>query len=270
MPAAGDDLREHLIAPFAPSSSSDPLSSQPTGSIASTSSRPDTPRVHKPVNRRAEASSNSSMEIDHPTEPVTRTSARAEDAGTALPLEIDVNAFLATYQAEHDALMQERYHEEVKGPPAKKSKTNDASATPQPVAEKTSDESAKPQPIAVGARSSKYTILLFQRCQTLAIPLPQFTYKQNYTKWLVSVSFSGLDDVEELQNLEEDGKFNSKQEAKEAASKTALAVLEKLVGEGRVTSAKKPKGQPALPKEKEEPGENFVGKLLGTYHPRLG
>ena len=264
MPAAGDDLREHLIAPFASSSSSNPLSSQSSGSIASTSSRPDTPRVHKPVNRKA-VDSNSNMEIDYPTEPAARTSAHAEVTETALPLEMDMSDFLATYQAEHDALMQGC--EEVKGPPAKKSKTDNESATPQSVAVKTSNESAKPQPIAVGARSSKHTILLFQRCQALAIPLPQFTYKQNYTKWVVSVSFSGLDHVGELQNLEQDGKFNSKQEAKEAASKTALAVLEELVKEGRVTSAKKPKGQPGVPKEKEEPGENFVGKLLGTCYP---
>ena len=247
MPAAGDDLREHLIAPFASSSFSNPLSSQPTGSIASTSSRSDPPRVHGSVNRKAVASSNSDMEIDYPTEPLAKTSAHAEGAGTALPLEMDVNEFLASCQAEHDALMQDR--EEVKGPPMKKSKTSDTSATPQPV--------------VVGARSSKHTILLFQRCQALAIPLPLFTYKQSYTKWAVSVSFSGLDDIEELQNLEEDGKFNSKQEAKEAASKSALAILEKLVEEGRITSAKKRKGQPALPKEKAEPGENFVGQLLG-------
>ena len=253
MPAAGDDLREHLIAPFASSSSSNPVLSHLTRSFASTSSRPDTPRDHKSVNRKAVASSNSNMEIDYPTEPVAKTSAHAEDAGTAMPLEMDVNEFLTTYQAEHDALMQER--EEVKGPPEKKPKTNNVSATPQPV--------------AVGARSSKHIILLFQRCQALAIPQPLFTYKQSYTKWVVSVSLPGLDHVEELQNLEEDGKFNSKQEAKEAASKSALAILEQLVEEGRVASAKKLKGQPALPKEKEEPGENFVGRLLGTYHPWL-
>jgi hypothetical protein len=68
-------------------------------------------------------------------------------------------------------------------------------------------------------------------------------------------------------------RFNSKQEAKEAVSKSALAVLERLVEEGRVTKAgkaKKPKGEPGQQQSKEEEsGENFVGQLLGTHTPLI-
>ncbi|KAJ4375476.1 hypothetical protein N0V86_007007 [Didymella sp. IMI 355093] len=121
------------------------------------------------------------------------------------------------------------------------------------------------QPVAVGAKSSQHTVKLHELHQKLAIPQPVFTYTgDGVTKFAVEVNFPGLVDAEELQGLKEEGRFNSKQEAKEASSKSALAVLERLVEEGRINKAKKPKGEPTQqqPTEWEELGENFVGQLL--------
>lgn len=194
------------------------------------------------------------MEVDYATHPSTLASAHAGDAPVTVPMAglMSLDDFLTANQEDHDAFMAAR---EANARPAKKSKT---------------DPSTPVQPVAVGARSSKHTILLHERYQTLAIPQPVFTYQgDSVTKFSVEVSFPGLANAEELQDLKEEGPFNSKQEAKEAASKSALAILERLVEEGRVTmagKAKRSKGEPAQQQSKgtEEPGENFVGQLLGT------
>ncbi|KAE8823390.1 hypothetical protein HRS9139_09799 [Pyrenophora teres f. teres] len=125
-------------------------------------------------------------------------------------------------------------------------------------------------PIAVGARSSKNTILLHEKYQALGIPQPEFTYGGSSTEgWNVSVSFPGLQGVEELQGLGVNRMFNSKQEAKEAVSEKALAVLEELEREGRVTgdrnkTKKSNAGNTAAATlvEDEEPDENWIGQLL--------
>ncbi|UPX13096.1 uncharacterized protein EKO05_0003623 [Ascochyta rabiei] len=195
------------------------------------------------------------MEVDFPTQPtrLASTHAGGDTIITAPPDDVySLDDFLATHQAEHDARAAAREAADV--PLVKKSKQ--------------SHSSIPPHPVAVGARSSKHTILLHEKYQALAIPQPEFTYGgSSDTRWTVEVSFPGLANAEELQGLKQDGRFNSKQEAKEAASKTALAILEQLEQAGRVTKAgkaKKPKGEPAChaPKEKEEPGENYVGQLL--------
>lgn len=197
------------------------------------------------------------MEVDHLTQPDRLASTHAGvDATITAPLDgvYSLDDFLATHQTDHDAHVAAL--EAAKAPPAKKSKLSN---NPTPL-----------QPVAVGARSSKHTILLHEKYQALAIPQPEFTFEgDGVTKFTVEVSFPGLADAEELQGLKEEGRFNSKQEAKEAASKTALAVLEELERAGRVTKAgkaKKPKGEPAChqPEEREELGENYVGRLLGT------
>ncbi|KAJ8105086.1 hypothetical protein OPT61_g10392 [Boeremia exigua] len=248
MPAAGDDLREYLVVPLNPSaSSSHPLSSRGFSASLNPELRPDTPRFHKSAGHRARSGN---MEINYQPQPAPLASAHAADT----PMEgiMSLDDFLTTTQAAHDAHMAARGA--VQAPPAKKAKT--------------SKNPAQPQPVAVGARSSKYTILLHEKYQALAIPQPMFTFNGNsVTRWAVEVSFPGLDNAEELQGVKADGRFNSKQEAKEAASKTALAILERLVEEGRIVragKAKKPKGEPTQqqPKEKEEPGENYVGQLL--------
>ena len=195
------------------------------------------------------------MEVDYPSQPSTLTSAHTGNASVTVPIDgvMSLDDFLSTHQADHDAHVAAR--EAAKAPPAKKPKT--------------SEDLTPPQPVAVGARSSKFTILLHEKYQALAIPQPVFTFNGNgVTGWAVEVSFPGLPNAEELQSLQEEGRFNSKQEAKEAASKTALTILERLVEQGRVAKAgkaKKPKGEPAQQqsKEKEESGENFVGQLLG-------
>ncbi|KAF1923663.1 uncharacterized protein M421DRAFT_425555 [Didymella exigua CBS 183.55] len=251
MPAAGDDLRKYLIVPPASSSSS---SSSHLNQLASTQlapdSRPDTPRLHKLANRKTESIN---MEVGHGAHPSTVSSAHIGYDAVTEPVGgvMTIDDFLSANQEDHDAFMAAR--EKANALPTKKSKTK--SSTPV-------------QPVAVGTRSSEHTVRLHDLYQKLAIPQPVFMYEgDSITKFTVEISFPGLANAEELQGLKEEGRFNSKQEAKEASSKSALAILERLVEEGRVTNAgktKKPKGESAqqLPKEKEEPGENFVGQLL--------
>ncbi|KAF2623034.1 hypothetical protein BU25DRAFT_494675 [Macroventuria anomochaeta] len=195
------------------------------------------------------------MEANYASQPNSLTSAHAGGyATTTAPLDgvFSLDEFLSNNQAIHDALVAAR--EAAETPPAKKSKK--------------SNNASQPQPVVVGARSSKYTILLHEKYQALAIPQPVFTFGgDSVTRWTVEISFPGLANADELQGLKEEGRFNSKQEAKNAASKTALTILERLEQEGRVTKAgktKKPNGEPAQqqPKQKEEPDENFVGQLL--------
>ncbi|KAF1355963.1 hypothetical protein EJ07DRAFT_130073 [Lizonia empirigonia] len=202
------------------------------------------------------------MEVDFLTQHTTPAPAHAGgDATIAAPLEgvFSLDDFLATHPAAHDAHTAAHdahtaAHEAANAPLGKKSITV-SNLSPF-------------QPIAVGARSSRDTILLHEKCQALAIPQPVFTIgPSGATRWTVEVNFPGLVNAEELQSLKENGCFSSKQEAKEAASKTALAILEELEQAGRITNpgrAKKPKGEPGYqqPIEREEPGENYVGQLL--------
>lgn len=250
MSAAGDDLRESLIIP--PASSSSSFSShfnQFASSQFAPTLGPDTAQAAKP---KAEITD---MEVDYPPRPSTIPSAHAGDAVT-VPMDgvMSLDDFLSANQEDHDAFMAAR--EEASAPLAKKSKTK---------------SSIPVQAIAVGARSSQHTVRLHDLHQKLAIPQPVFTYIGNsVTKFTVEISFPGLADADELQGLKEEGRFNSKQEAKEASCKSALPILERLVEEGRITNAgkaKKPSSDPAhqQPSEKEEPGENFVGQLLGMH-----
>ncbi|RMZ73759.1 double-stranded rna-binding [Pyrenophora seminiperda CCB06] len=127
-------------------------------------------------------------------------------------------------------------------------------------------------PIAVGARSSKYTILLHEKYQALGIPQPLFTFAGGSSEgWSAKVSFPGLQDAEELQGIGGEKKYNSKQEVKEAVSETAVAVLEELESKGRVKGERKKKksggsgGNGAVELvdgEEKEVGENWVGQLL--------
>jgi hypothetical protein len=160
--------------------------------------------------------------------------------------------------------------------PSKKVKQNNASNAFNP------NNTTPLTPVAVGSRSSKHTILLHEKYQALALPQPFFAYAGgSETGWTVSVSFPGLKDVEgedleELQGFkmldgEESKRFNSKQEAKEALSKKALEVLEALEDEGRIKKAEKARKKSVAGqvqqqvKEEKEPGENYVGQLLGMF-----
>ncbi|KAI4957876.1 hypothetical protein J4E86_005016 [Alternaria arbusti] len=183
------------------------------------------------------------------------------DASTPLDGVISMDDFMIQNKHAHEAQkLVQKPKQTTSAPPSKKAKTPNQKPTPL-------------VPVAVGARSSRHTILLHEKYQALGIPQPLFTYGGgSETGWTVSVSFPGLDDTEELQGLkfEEERKFNSKQEAKEAMSQKALGVLEELEKEGRVKKGgkgKKKKGGnegnegegKAVEKGKEE---NYVGKLL--------
>lgn len=191
------------------------------------------------------------MRVGYATHPGKVESVTGNDP-IAVPMAgvMSLEDFLSANQEDHNAFLATRG--EANARPSKKSKT-------QP--------SGPIQPVAVGARSSKHTILLHEQYQALAIPQPVFTYQgDGVTKFSVEVSFPGLSNAEELQGLKAEGRFNSKQEAKEAVCKSALAILERLVEEGRITKAGKAKKVQGQPKE-EKAGENFVGRLLGTNSP---
>ncbi|EUC30829.1 hypothetical protein COCCADRAFT_39006 [Bipolaris zeicola 26-R-13] len=167
---------------------------------------------------------------------------------------LSMDDFMKQNQDEHQAQREARYATTV--PPAKKAKSSE-NATPL-------------TPVAVGARSSKHTILLHEKYQALGIQQPLFTYEgSSSSSWAARVSFPGLEDVEELQGLSGDKGFNSKQEAKEALSEKAFAVLEEMERQGRVKKAGKTRKKSVGGQLEEqqnlterEPVENYVGKLL--------
>lgn len=140
-------------------------------------------------------------------------------------------------------------------------------ATPAAKKLKIAPDAKSLTPVAVGARTSKYTILLHETYQALGLPPPSFAYSGGSSQgWTVELSFPSLD-IEALQGLKEDGFFNSKQEAKEAISKTALAIVEQMQAEGKIRkSGKERRAERGEQQEKvmKEPGPNYVGQLLGT------
>ncbi|KAF1851300.1 uncharacterized protein K460DRAFT_373336 [Cucurbitaria berberidis CBS 394.84] len=197
------------------------------------------------------------MEIDYPSQQDTLPSSHAavdiSDHGV-----YKLDDFLSAHKAEHDAQILAR-------------EAANAAKHVLPRSKKVmADENVAPlMPVAVGARSSKHTIILHEKYQALGIPQPVFTYGGgSESGWTVEVSFPGID-VEELQGLCEERKFNSKQEAKEALCKRALEVLEEMEERGRITKAEKGKKQtgadgpvPQQEKKVKEPGPNYLGQLL--------
>jgi hypothetical protein len=114
------------------------------------------------------------------------------------------------------------------------------------------------------ARTSMYTVALYHRNQKIGAPQPLFTYAgSSDSGWTAKVSFPGLD-VQEIQELQNEGRYSSKQEAKEALSKIALETLEIAAKEGKPEKFSKSKGpvQEELVK-KSEPSLNYIGQLLG-------
>ncbi|USP79228.1 hypothetical protein yc1106_06502 [Curvularia clavata] len=276
MSAPGDDLRKHLIIPASRPiftspvedlkkhliiPSSRPLASSPSFSntgpapTASSAFLNFNPRVETEDDRskahRGSDEAESNMEIDTPTQPPVFASAHDEQKTTAraapptgiFSMEEFMKQNLEKHQAQREAMRAT--------PPAKKAKTS---------------ENASPAPVAVGARSSKYTILLHEKYQGLNIPQPLFTYEGGSgSGWNVSVSFPGLENAEELQGLTDSKQYNSKQEAKEALSQKAFTILEELEKEGRVTKtakARKKIDNGIQIVERQQPEENYVGKLL--------
>jgi len=174
--------------------------------------------------------------------------------------------FLAKHKAEHDARQEAAL--------AAKNHAAEPTQLAPPAAKKVriAADAASLAPVAVGARSSQHIVLLHEKVQALALPLPSFVYSGGTCQgWTVELSFPCLD-VQELQGLKEDAVFNSKQEAKEAASKTALAILEQLQEQGRIGKSRKDKHSSEWGVRQEmgmkEPGPNYIGQLLGTpFHP---
>lgn len=128
------------------------------------------------------------------------------------------------------------------------------------------------QPIAVGARSSDHTVTLHDKLQKLGIAQPVFEYSQRGdVGWTVEASLS-VTGVEELRaEFEEEGIFNSKQEAKEAICKRILEFVVALENEGKVKKPEKAKkrnvsaAQQEVQGEDKEPFQNYVGQLLGAF-----
>ena len=265
MSASGEDLKKYLIVPSSSSFSFTSSSSSPTAP----STKPifsgfgiDSEYRCAHAQGTYDKAEKQKMEIDTPMPLPVFNSPHAEEnvRASAVPLDgvFSMEDFMKQHEDEHQAQLLAREAKQT-APPAKKIKT---------------DENAAPlTPIAVGARSSKYTILLHEKYQALGIPQPLFTYEGGSSSgWTVSISFPGLENAEELQGLAGEKKFNSKQEAKEALSQKALAVLEKLEKDGRVKKAEKGKrksiggsGQAVQQQQKaeKEPGENYIGQLLG-------
>jgi len=182
-----------------------------------------------------------------------------DGVGNAVGSILTMDEFLHMNEDGRRAQLLAREAKVAAGPPAaKKMKTNN----PTPLT-----------PVAVGARSSKYTILLHEKCQALGIAQPVFTYSGgSLGGWSVSVKFPGLEGADELQGLSSERKYNSKQEAKEAVSEKSLVILEELEREGRVKGDRKRKkslaGNAAVDvtdKEDEETVENNIGQLLGVF-----
>jgi len=117
---------------------------------------------------------------------------------------------------------------------------------------------------------SKYTVAVHDKAQKLGIPQPFFSYDgSTQSGWRATVSFPSLD---EIKDLKDETYHANKSEAKESASKQVLATIQAAEADGMFQRFDKARG-PAqqAPKEKEEPGENYVGQLLGrlNYPTRL-
>ncbi|KAH7086358.1 hypothetical protein FB567DRAFT_471912 [Paraphoma chrysanthemicola] len=92
------------------------------------------------------------------------------------------------------------------------------------------------KPIALGARSSKYTIALHEKYQSLRIAQPKFTFRGSSDfGWEGEVSVPGLDD--RLQGIRDGKRYTSKQEAKERLSEKALEILTRLEASGQFKKA---------------------------------
>ncbi|KAF2681037.1 hypothetical protein K458DRAFT_310227 [Lentithecium fluviatile CBS 122367] len=147
------------------------------------------------------------------------------------------------------------------------------SAAPSPPSASKSAQAAPLAPRAVGARSSKYIVLLHEKYQALGIPRPEFSFTgDSQIGWRGKVIFSGLFRGEEEGSgalvLEEKAFFGTKQEAKEKLSERTFEELERLEKEGKVR--KRPKTKTAkevvevqrAAKREKGPGVNYVGLLL--------
>ncbi|KAF2713575.1 hypothetical protein K504DRAFT_462088 [Pleomassaria siparia CBS 279.74] len=122
------------------------------------------------------------------------------------------------------------------------------------------NSSLPPLPVAIGARSSKHTILLHEKYQSLGIGGPEFVYEGDSSwGWKVKTTYLG-------EILDGGSVFTSKQEAKEALSEKVLKVVLLAEEEGRVKKPEKRSRERAnieqKEKERKEAGVNWSGQLL--------
>lgn len=111
-------------------------------------------------------------------------------------------------------------------------------------------------------RVSKYTVALHQQYQRLGLPQPFYTYEGSTDMgFCAQVSFPGLA-MEELQDIQDEARYPSKNAAKEATSKLAFEAVEKAEIEGKFQKTKS--SVHMMPKQKAEPTFNYTGALLGV------
>lgn len=112
---------------------------------------------------------------------------------------------------------------------------------------------------------SKYTVLVHEKLQQLGFRQPSVEYSgDNQSGWTAKGNFPGLD-MEELQSLAGQLRQNKK-EAKHSLCQRAWEIIEAAESAGKLPSSTKVKGQAQQqPQEKEEPGPNYIGQLLGMY-----
>ena len=261
MSALGDDLRKYLILPNSPETNSSSYNHS---------------EIHVSRSELEGLKGNSSnsigdkaeeMEIDYPHQTSTKAipsgnstttndTAMSNDDGV-----FKLDDFVTANKAQFDA--------------EKANKLTTTTSSP----DITNNEIQSPiTPIPVGARSSKHIVLLHQKVQALALPQPIFTFhERGQNRWAADLSFPGrLEDLEELQRLSVDGVFNSKNEAKEAASKRGMEVIEELEKNGRVSKTRKAVNRSVMENEQEggalnnqvekkDPPRNWIGLLLGMF-----
>jgi len=117
-------------------------------------------------------------------------------------------------------------------------------------------------PIALSTvRTSAKTVRLFQLCQEYAIEQPEYEQPSDGNgKWRGWMKVAG-------QEIEAEGPYATKKEAKEATSVKGVDLLERMIKEGTLVKKRKAeKGPPVQEKEKrDENEENWVGTLIGEF-----
>ncbi|KAL6706379.1 hypothetical protein ACN47E_005485 [Coniothyrium glycines] len=249
MSETADDLRRYLILP--PKAPSGMTHSSPAAlSTLGTEISAD----KNTLSSWLRAKDNSVMEIDQPQHPYPlHAMGGNEDLAQHGIFKLD--DYLATNKDIQEASQRAK----------------EAARPPQPKKMKTVQTPASLTPVSIGAHSSRNTVALNDRYQALGIAQPHFTFQgRSDLGWTVNIQFPGLEHIPELQNLPSQGKFNSKAEAKEAMSRTALELLNTLEQSGTITPTSKSKkhaleaasseqqaGQPP-----KEPPENYIGQLI--------
>jgi hypothetical protein len=203
------------------------------------------------------------MEFESPARPLHT----AADVGTGGLVVFSIEDYLATHESAFKA--DQNAAAVSKNPPSKKIKMANIANSLNPnnaaynAASNASRSGATPVPVAIGAKSSKYTVLLNEKYQAYGIERPEFVFEGDTVRgWCVRTCFRG-------QNFGPLGPFSSKQQGKEALSKKVLQVLLAMEKEGRFEKGtkeqKEVKVQEKADKKAKEAGPNWVGLLLGMY-----